>query len=138
MIFHKKNFQRVTAPIPLFQIPQKVGLLSLCGVFGRLGNSVKYVYLNFIGYLKIISGPELETLEPKSKQQKITSRRLEFKESFTKTQILCQYFWQIWAVAIGGRQCFLEKNMPALSKSTTLQITLRKNGGEYFFQTELY
>ena len=27
MIFHKKNFQWVTAPIPLFQTPQKFGLL---------------------------------------------------------------------------------------------------------------
>ena len=29
MIFHKKNFQCVTAPIPLFQTPQKIGLLSV-------------------------------------------------------------------------------------------------------------
>ena len=28
MIFHKKIFQRVTASIPLFQIPQKIGLLK--------------------------------------------------------------------------------------------------------------
>ena len=27
MIFHKKIFQWVTAPIPLFQTPQKIGLL---------------------------------------------------------------------------------------------------------------
>ena len=27
MIFHKKIFQCVTAPIPLFQTPQKIGLL---------------------------------------------------------------------------------------------------------------
>ena len=28
MIFHKKIFQCVTAPIPLFQTPQKIGLLN--------------------------------------------------------------------------------------------------------------
>ena len=28
MIFHKKIFQLVTAPIPLFQTPQKIGLLN--------------------------------------------------------------------------------------------------------------
>ena len=28
MIFHKKIFQCVTAPIPLFQTPQKIGLLK--------------------------------------------------------------------------------------------------------------
>ena len=31
MIFHKNFFQRVTAPIPLFQIPQKIGLLNSSG-----------------------------------------------------------------------------------------------------------
>ena len=33
MIFHKKFFQLVTAPIPLFQTPQKIGLLKEQEIF---------------------------------------------------------------------------------------------------------
>ena len=39
MIFHKKNFQCVMAPIPLFQTPQKFGLLNIVlGPFQLLKN----------------------------------------------------------------------------------------------------
>ena len=33
MIFHKKIFQHVMAPIPLFQTPQKIGLLKEQEIF---------------------------------------------------------------------------------------------------------
>ena len=36
MIFHKKIFQCVTAPIPLFQTPQKIGLLIHSYPFSKL------------------------------------------------------------------------------------------------------
>ena len=44
MIFHKKIFQCVTAPIPLFQIPQKIGLLILTA----FGDSIKLTF--FMNY----------------------------------------------------------------------------------------
>ena len=42
MIFHKKIFQCVTAPIPLFLTPQKIGLLKvLCKQFVLKSEAVK-------------------------------------------------------------------------------------------------
>ena len=59
MIFHKKFFQLVTAPIPLFQTPQKIGLLSLEGFyvfpivpwacFGMLGHA--WACLGMLGFM---------------------------------------------------------------------------------------
>ena len=46
MIFHIKIFQCVTAPIPLFQTPQKIGLLKKWGkIMKSLFTKKKYMHI---------------------------------------------------------------------------------------------